>query len=101
MKKIALIEFHFDFFIPLVERLKENGLDVVLWTSHKKTLSQLPPKVMRYPSRFAQVGCVPDGTRILGKPRESLIQLLSQKRNMILDQSQRFDIFQHWKIGRA
>lgn len=96
MKKIALIEFHFDFFLPMVEELCQNDLEVVLWTTHDKTLSKLSSTIFKYPSRFAQVGCTPNGEKITGIPDEIIVNNLLKKKKMIINQSYRFDIFSSW-----
>jgi hypothetical protein len=96
MKRIALIEFHFDFFIPLVDYFEQDGLKISLWTSHRKTLQGLPERIFGYRSRYAQIGITPSGERVSGSPDGEIARALWARQEMLLNQAGRFRVFLKW-----
>lgn len=92
-----MIEFHFDFFLPLINELRNYGLCIKLWTGQDHILNSLPSGIDAYKSRYAQLGCDSLGKKLpTAVPRKNIITCLTDNKNLIINQARRFPEFDPW-----
>jgi len=95
-KNAAMIEFHFDFFSPFVENLKGEGVNVVLWTAQPAMLNILPDEIIKYNSKYAQMGCDVQGNALQDHVDLGVFEIFKSVWPVILDQSKRFIEYEGW-----